>query len=48
MTTEEFEPATPASERPQSHFSDRAATGKGSLAFSYCQKLNCAYSVGRQ
>jgi hypothetical protein len=38
-----FEPAIPASERPQTHVVDRAATGIGSL-FEYTSLKYCSGS----
>ena len=43
MPPEEFEPAVPASERPQTHALDRAATGFGNQ--SYKKRNNMVYNL---
>ena len=41
MPPTEFEPAIPASERPQTHALDRAATGTGIIIIIIIVVLNC-------
>jgi len=39
MPTDRFELTTPGSDRPQTHASDRAATGNGGIYTYFCFKL---------
>jgi hypothetical protein len=47
MPPAEFEPTIPASERPQTHTLDRAATGTGLLDFTGLLKVFRSKIMGR-